>query len=414
MANTYLTSDLIASEAVALLQSINSLIRLGNRRYEGMLVAKQYAPGNTISLRLDNFYQVQRGDAVTATPITEADVPLTMQDLFSVAIAYDPTDLQRKIVDFSKEFIVPAVRAISTQINAAIYQAALTQVANYTGDISAPLNSIKSVASVNPLMDTLNMNNYSRNLVVDPYNYYQLVTNSDTRNSFLPSLNKALTIDARLGRLVDLEVFKDTGVSKFVSGTHTPATLGGDITVTTAITTGTTMVLGGFASGATVNEGDLITLTGVYAMDQVGQKPLSQQKQVVVTTGGTASVGGALTIEVFPAFTNTGSRINFFTPGTSPNQVPAATVVNFVTNSTSGYINNLAFTDRGIALVMPPLPRMDSPFSAVATDPTSGVSMRISRSADVLNNVNTLRLDAQMGVRWINDQSVKLVSALGL
>lgn len=406
MANTYLTSNLIAPRAVAILRSINSFIRLGNRRWENMLIARDYAPGETINLRLDNFYNVQRGQSVVAQDIVEASVPLTMQPLFSVPINYVPTDLQRDIVDFSAEFLEPAVRAISANINAAIYQSAITQIANYTGDISSPLNTFKSVSSINPIMDTLNMNNYGRNLVVDPYNFNEMVSSSDLRNSFLPSLNKSITIDASLGRLAGFEVFKDTTMKPFVSGTHATST---SITVQSAVSSGSTIALTGFSTGATVKAGDIFTIPGVYKWDAINQVPLVNQPVQFVIQADATETGGVIQASVYPSLVATGTRTNFYS-GSIPNQIAAGTAVQFVTNTSTGYMNQVAFTDRGLALAMPPLVNFDSPYSFVSTDPESGVSIRVSRQADILAGINVMRVDCQMGVRWINDQCVKVLS----
>lgn len=409
MANQYLTSALIAPEAVAILQSINSLIRLGNRKWEGMFIAKNYAPGDTINLRLDNYYNVQRGDVVVTEDIVEASIPLTIQPLFSVPILYTPTDLERDIVDFTQEFVEPAVRAISAQIDYAIYVAAQTQIAHATGDITAPLNTFLSLSSVNPIMDTLNMNNYGRNMVIDPYNFNSLLSSSDLRNSFLPTLNKAITLDAQLGRLAGFEVFKDSNFLPFISGTHTA---GGNITVSVAVQTGSSIILTGLTPGATFVAGDTLNFTGVQEWNSVGQTPIQQIKQLVVTANGTADGTGTVTLATYPPLINTGPRQNFFTRGTSPNQIPAGTVVTSPTNTTVGYMNNIAFTDRGLALALPPLIKMDSPYSFVSTDPQSGISMRVSKDAQILNNKNVLRLDAQMGLTWVNDQAVKVLSGL--
>lgn len=410
MSNQYNVSNLIAPEAVAILQAINSFIRLGNRRWENMFIGKNYMPGDTINLRLDNYYNVQRGNVVTTEDIVEATIPLTIQPLFSVPILYQPTDLQRDIADFSQEFILPAVRAISAQINLAIYLSALTQVAHFTGDITAPLNTLKAITAVLPVMSVLNMNNYGKNLVIDPFNYYQMVNSSTIQNSFLPQLNKAITIEASIGRLSSLEIFQDTSISPFVSGTWAAP---GAVTVAATVADGNTITLQGLTAGATIKAGDLISLEGVFEWDSVGQKQLSLTKQLTVTANATASVGGTATLTVYPALISSGPRMNYITPGASPNQVLVNTVVTAVVNSTVGYSNSLAFTDRGLALALPPLVPMDSPYSFVSTDPKSGISMRVSKSAEVLNNQNILRLDAQMGLTWINDQAVRLISSNG-
>jgi hypothetical protein len=405
--NTYALSSLVAQNAVSILKSINNFVRLGNSEYTNMFTAGLYAPGDTINLRLDNFAKTQRGNTVTAEAIQEATIPLTILPLFSHAVSYYPTDLSRNIIDFSKEVIAPAVRSISTQMDAAIALGALTQISHFTGDPTAPMNTYKSVSAVNPLMDKLNMNNYDRFMVIDPDNSNELISSDYLRNSFLDNLNKDITLDSRLGRLAGFELFKDTNIKPFFSGTHAAA---GDITIETPVSSGSTLALQGFTAAATIKAGDLLTLEGVYEYDSVGQTSLNILKQFTVTADATANGSGDANVTVFPPLIADGTRQNFFVPGADPNVIPANTVVNFVTNTTSGYMNNVAFTGKGLALCIPPLHPMDSPYSVVHTDPETGISMRVSKTADVLNNVNILRIDAQMAFTWINDQCVRKIA----
>ncbi len=408
--NTFDLSSLVAPRAVAILASMNSLVRLGNRGNSQMFVAKDYAPGDTINLREDNFFVGSRGDTVTAEDIVESTVPLTIQPLFNVTVNYKSSDLQRDIVSFTSEIIEPAVRRLSTMINDSIYNAALTQLAHYTGDITAPLNTFQSVSGINPVMTTLDMNKYGRNLAIDPYNFNQLVGSSDLRNSFLPSLNEKITIDATLGRLAGFEIFQDTSIAPMVTGTHDAA---GAVTVTTLVTSGSLITLGGFNPGATFVAGDLFTVLGSYEWAAVSQRQITQQKQLVVTAPAVADITGAVTLSVFPAIITTGPKTNVFTPGTSPNQIPAGAVVLFETNFTSGYLNQLAFTDRGLQLALPPMLPLHTATSFVSTDPATGISLTVSQQADIYANVNTLRISGQMGVTWLQNQCVRVLTNTG-
>ena len=396
MANSYLTSDLISKTAVSQLKALNSFVNLGYRNYQGMLTKGQYAPGDTINVRLDNFYDVQEGDTVTAEDIVEASLPVTVQPLLSVSIAYKPTDLQRDIVDFSVEFIVPAVRSISAKLNTKLAQFANTQVNYFTGDITATMNSYAAATKVTPLMNVLNMNNYKRTQVTDPFTAQALKESSTLQNSFLPSFNKSITIEGTMGRLGGMEFMQDTSLAPFVSGTHTAA---GDITVDGAVTTGNTIVLQGLTSGATIVAGDLFSIEGVYVYDQIKRQATQIQAQFVVLTGGTAGGPGTISITVSPAIVVSGPRKNISTAS-----MPDNAVVNFVTNATAGYTRSLAFTQRGLVLCLPALQPMDSPFSSTAMH--DGVSMRVSKTAEVLENKNILRLDLQYAARWIPDQTV--------
>lgn len=408
MANTYLTSNLISREAVAIFKSLTSVIATGYRDYESMFSNKPYASGETINIRQDNFYIGSRGDTVSAESIVEQSFPITVQPLYSIPIKYRPTDLQRSIVDFAKEFIEPAARRIVAMMNTDIVNAAPYQINNYVGDPASYVNSYAALDAVNPVMDTLNMNMYKRYAILNSQNAHQLRSAASLQNSFLPTLNKDITINATIGRLADFDLMKDNAIQLHTAGTHATA---GTIQVNAAVSSGSQIQLKGLSVGATYLAGDIFSLGGVKKFDQINRIALPDDMQFTVipdpNTGDTvytADGGGLVTLNVFPAIVSSGPRQNFITPGASPNQIPVNTVVTSIGNHT----NNLCYTERGLVTCMPVLHRMDSPFSSTFT--SNGVSMRVSKSAEILDNMNILRLDAQLAFGWVPNQAVRLIS----
>lgn len=404
MSNSFLNSTLISKEAVAIFKSFNSFIAAGYKGdYSQMFNGKDYKPGDTVNVRLDNYFIGQRGDSVTAESIVEDSFPLTIQPLYSVPISYRPTDLQRNIADFGEEILKPAVRRLVAMMNSDIATGVLTQVNPYVGDPTANLSSFASISQVNPVLDNLNANGYDRYLAISPDNA-QSVQNS-LQNSFVSPLNKDITYNASMGRLADMDIMKDNAIQQQVVGTHANS---GSITVQAAIQTGNTISLSGVTNGATFNAGDIFTIAGVQSWDRINQKPVTNPalKAFTVLTTVTAS-GTTVTLTIAETLVNTGPRQNFYVAGASPNQIPANAVVTFVNNNFSA---NVAFTERGLITVIPPLQKMDSPFSDVFTDANFGVSLRVSKTADVLNNMNIMRLDGQMAFKWVPGQAVKLLS----
>lgn len=412
MANQYLNSQLISKEAVAIFKALNSFVSTGYRKYENMFNENTYKAGDTINVRLDNFYVGARGDSVTAEDIVEDSIPVTIQPLYSVPIKYTPTDLQRDIADFANEFISPAVRRIIAMINNDIYQASLREIALWLGDISSPINSFRSLNQVNPLMDSLNMNNYQRYICLDPSNAFELQSAKEVQNAFTAPLNKEVTMDAQLGRLAGFDILKDSSIDGHISGTHAAS---GDITVKTAVSSGNTIVVTGLTqTTGTFNVGDAFSLDGVFEYDRIKRKKTSYLKKfTVIGISGAANADGDITLTVYPSLTATGPRQNFIVPGADPNEIPTGTVVNTLTDTDQGYINNIAYTDRGLITCLPPLERMDSPDSYTMNDKESGISLRVSKSAEVLENKNVLRLDAQCAFRWVPNQALRLVSKIG-
>jgi hypothetical protein len=403
MPNTYLNSQLISKEAVAIFEAETSLIATGYKGdYEGMYANRDFKPGQTISVRMDNFFVGDRGDTITAEDIVEADFDLTIGDLYSIAIEYTPTDLQRDIANFGAEILKPAVRRLIAMMNTDIANGITTQVNYWNGDATAYLNSFAAVDQVNATLDEINANGYDRYLAISPKNAQTL--RGALQNSFNTMLNEKITWKAALGNLADLDVMKDNSIGLHTAGTHTAA---GDVIVKTDVSSGNTIVLDGFTEGATIAVGDPITLEGVKAYDNINRKALAWDMQFTVTAvSGAAGSNGEITVTVFPAIVADGPRQNFITPGADPNEIPANTVVTFI----GDHVNNAAYTERGLITVIPPLQRMDSPDSYVMTDPKFGVSLRVSKTAEVLNNKNIMRLDGQMAFKWVPGQAVRLVS----
>ena len=403
MANTYLTSNLISKEAVALFKVFNSFITTGYRKYEGMYSDQTYKSGDTINVRLDNFYEGERGDSVTAESIVEASIPVTIGPLYSVAIAYTPTDLTRKIADFSDEVLAPAVRRLIAMMNKTIQQNSLVQVNYFTGSALANLNSYASLDQVNPIMDNLAMDAaYKRYAVLNPIQQQQLRSAASLQNSFLTALNREITMDAMLGRLADFDIYKDQNVSLFTAGNHA---VSGDVTVKTTVASGSTIVLTGFNSGATMKAGDVFSIAGTYEFNQITRSRTTRNMQFTVTQDAAVS-GSDITVQVYPAIQFTGPRQNI---DSDTGTIASGSVVTLVPS----HLPNICYTERGLITCMPALARMDAPESDVTTDREYGVSLRVSKTADVLNNKNIMRLDAQLATSWVPQQAVRLVSALG-
>jgi hypothetical protein len=406
MSNSYLTSTLISQEAVAIFKTLNTFYSSGYKgNYEQMFNGSGYKAGDTINIRQDNFFIGQRGDTVTAEDIVEESFPLTIQPLYSIPIAYTPTDLQRKINDFSAEFVEPAIRRLVAMLNNDIYTAAKTQINYYTGDRTAYTNSFASINAVNPVLTRLNANGYKRYLALSPENATQAMNSSSLQNAFVSPLNKDITYDARLGRLAGMDIMQDSSIVQHTPGTHAAS---GDITVSVAVGSGSTITLAGLTTGATFKAGDSFSIAGVKAFDRINRVPLVTDMQFVVTADATAS-GATLAISVFPALTADGPRQNFYVAGASPNEIPSGAVITFVGNGSSQtYVNNIAYTERGLIVVIPPLQRMDSPESDVTTK--SGISIRVSKTAEVLDNKNIMRLDMQAAYHWVPNQAVRLIA----
>lgn len=400
MANQYLTSHLLAKEAVAISSNVATLLPTAYRKYEGMYTKKTYAPGNTIDLRLDNYFIGQRGDTVTAEDIVAATIPLTIAPLYSVPIAYYPTDLQRDIVDFSDEILAPAVRRLIAMMNGDMALSALTQINFWQGDTSSPINTFTSADAVNPLMTKLGMDaGYRRYMALSPDDMHALRSSSSLQNSFISPLNKEITLEAQVTRLAGFDMLAETQIINFYGGTKN--ILGGQTAFSLVAYTTNTITIGNAVNGEqTFTAGDIVYLPNTQAFNPVTRQGTGYPMPFAIVQTPALTSGNQVTVTVYPNFVLSGPRQNVAT-------IPA---INDPIAAVANHTANIAYTERGLVAAIPPLERMDSPESYTFTHPKTGVSMRISKTAEVLNNKNIMRLDAQMAHTWVPYQAVRKVS----
>jgi len=64
MANTFVNSTLVSKDAAIHFKNMNTFLVSGNMQYSPMWRNGQYDAGDSISVRLDNQFQVKRGDTV--------------------------------------------------------------------------------------------------------------------------------------------------------------------------------------------------------------------------------------------------------------------------------------------------------------------------------------------------------------
>lgn len=120
MANTLLTADVIADQALATLYENTLLANLAHRDYEAEFSRKV---GDTITIRKPTTftaYEFVRANGITVQDATEGGVPMTLNHFPDVSFAATTEDLALKIGDFDEQFLTPAMEAMVQFVDRAI------------------------------------------------------------------------------------------------------------------------------------------------------------------------------------------------------------------------------------------------------------------------------------------------------
>jgi peroxiredoxin len=402
MPNAYLTSTLIAKQAAIEYKLNNNYLKLAKTDYDGMFTEKTYKPGDTVKVRLRNRFITQRGDTVTSQDLEEKSRDLTILPLFSVPFTYTPTDLTRKIADFSEEILQPAVDSLTAQICLTVSQYADQQLWRTVGTAGTAINSFAASNAANTELTKA---------ATPMGDWYQALSIEDAdslsnslQNSFNVGLNTEITKSAMIGHLGAFDIWREHTIfdhETFVGAIGTPI-VNGSVADGAA-----TIVASGFTASQTgiLKAGDIVTFSGVYDIN-----PLSYQSytpklaQFVVDADVNSDGAGAVTFVV----RNPAVYVTTKATQTVSGQILNGATINVVGQTNGGYKTNIAFRKKALILVNPRLDKMDSPESAVYT--SNGISMRISKTAEVLNNKNVMRLDTQIALLWNGENACKLIS----
>lgn len=373
MANTILTLDLVAREALMLLRSTLVGARLFDRRYEANFTGEE-AVGDTIRIRRRGVGTVREfTSSITVDDITETKVDLTLEKHFDVSFAVTSKQWTLDITDFSEQFLAPNVLALAEKVDAY----ALGKLADlpYVGgpSESAPAalpTTVGHLAGIDRKLNDLKVPMGGRVQLCSP-TYKEALLSIDSFVEADKRGDGGIAIEeARMGRLMAMEHYMDQNVdtTTFTSGTQTTAVVNG------AVAAGATSIVydGGAVASGTMKAGDILTIGG-YG-------------NVVVAALSTASTGaGTVTIKE---------------PVKNGGIADDAAITVYDGGGNTRKLQGAAFHPRAFAMAAVPLAIPPEAKGAMAE--YEGLAIRVIRDYSITTKQSTISLDVLVGATLVD------------
>lgn len=401
MANTILTSAIIAETAVKILENETVMAGLVHRGYESEFDNRTngYKPGASVSIRKPTQFTVRDGAVASSQDVVEGTTNITVDKQKGVDFEFTSSDLTLKIGDLADRVIKPAMVQLANQVDQDL-MALYKDVHNWVGTPGQVVNSFADFAKAPERMDLLAIPSDQRSAVLSPTDQWGMLGSQTAL--YMQDAAKDAYRKAKLGVIGGIDTYATQNVP-----THTVGPLGGtplvngasqNVTYASVKDTGTQSLItkGWTASAASrVKAGDIFTIAGVYDVNPVTKAVLPHPKQFVVTADGSSDGSGNLTLTIRPAIVASGAFQN----------VSAAPADNAVLTFTgvggTGYAQNLVFHKNAFALAMVP---MISPPGAVdvSRKSSNGFSVRVIPFYDGVNDVSKFRTDILYGVKTVD------------
>lgn len=210
MANTFLTPQIIAQEALAILRNQLVMAELVHTDYANEFVKV----GDTITVRKPaTLVANDFAGAISSQDLTESGVTVTLDKFKDVSIALTSKQETLELRDFARQVIEPAMVAIAQQIDSDLAQFAVAQATGTAVvETSASPTNLASIAALGKVLDINKAPLQDRHLVMSPeHKYRYALTDVLTRVNYAGS-NETLR-DAMLGKVYGMQTYMDQNLS---------------------------------------------------------------------------------------------------------------------------------------------------------------------------------------------------------
>jgi hypothetical protein len=402
MANALITPTIIAREA---------LMQLENNLVMGAQVHREYKRefvkvGSTVNIRKPVKFDVTDGVTLVQQDVEEANTNVVVDQRKHVGWNFTTQDLTLTIEEYSERYIKPAMISLANKVDRDLCSL-YASVPNWVGTPGQVVNSYADFSKGPQRLDEGAVPRDSRHAVLAPEDHWALA--GSQTSLFFSGIGTPAYRQGSIGNIGGVDTFMDQNVRTHTVGVATGAPLinGASQNVAySAVTQATysqSLVTDGWTNSITgiLLAGDVITIAGVNAVNPVpgetgtGKDDLGRLQQfVVLADANSGATTGPATLTISPPIITSGP---FQTVSAAPADGAAITVLG---TGGTGYTQNLVFHRNAFALVTVPLEMPDG-VAFKARESHNGLSIRVLKDFDIINDKDIIRLDILYGKKGL-------------
>ena len=374
-----------------------------DRNYEDQFAVVGAKIGNTVNVRRPGRFIGTTGPALNVEDFNETSVPVTLSTQFHVDTQFTTADLALSLDMFSDRVLKPAVAAIANKIDRDGLVTAKNNTANIVGTAGTPPTGLITYLTAGAYMDSEGApRDGRRSVTIEPFTSATIV--DSLKGLFVPQ--EAIGEQYRKGLMgrdsAGVNWKMDQNVVSQQFGAWTGGTAG-SITVNGAnqgLSAGwastSTINITATAAGA-LNQGDVITFAGVYAVNPQNRQAYGSNKlRNFVVTSAVTLTNGNTSVTVSPALIYGGQFQNVTA---SPAASAAVTPFSIGVSGAGIYSpQNIMMHRNAFTLAVADLELPEGVhFAGRASDKEIGLSMRVVRQYTINNDSIPTRLDVLYG-----------------
>lgn len=389
MANTAVTSSIVARETLAILKNRLSFSAAVNRDWEDEYtgnMSRGYMPGATINIRKPSRYTYRAGRVAVPQASVETTVPLTLSqggaDLNFTAFERTVTFTNKSVMDKINAAVATVINEVDRQgLTLAHYSTFNTLNAAGALPVSQA-NALAAVTDINTRLDEMAApRDDERTLIMNPK------LNGATIQGFAGLFNGQTKLSRQFdrGMMVDslgIAYGMSQNVDRHTNGAGTASNVNGANQIGSSITVNAT-------GAGTITRGTVVTFVGCNAVNPQNRTDTGSLMNFVIT----ADVAqGATTLPISPAIVVSGAYQNVTASPTTAN----AFVI--LGAASTGYNTSVGFHRDAFTLAMVPMWKPEAGMGAKVSQMSSqGFTVKVTDFYDGINDNAIMRIDVLFG-----------------
>lgn len=287
MANNILTPTMITREAARVLHQSGNFLGSVNTQYDDRFAQTGGKIGSSLNLRLPAKYTVRTNATFAGQDHTERSTPFTVSSQYGVDVSFTTADRTLSLDDFSKRVLQPAMKQLAAKIEYDALALAYKSVNNAINGTTNAVLTYKYFQQAGQKMTNVLAPAGDRTALMTPASVVEFM--DATKGLFAARSNLEEQFrEGMLGRTGGFDVGENTMMPSHTTGSlaGTPLTngtaLGTSTTTANTWVSQTTLNIDGATSTTTIKAGDVITLSGVYAVHPESKQNTGKLQQFVV------------------------------------------------------------------------------------------------------------------------------------
>lgn len=407
MSNTTLTADIVAKEALVILENELGVLDTFHRAHEDEFSknVNGYKVGDTISIRRPADFTVRSGATMDLQDVIEGKVTLTVDQQKGVDFSFSSTDLTLKISDLSERVIRPAMSNIVNEIAYDCFNTFLPTVYNYVGTPNTAVDSFDDFFRSQERLNEMAVPTDNRFAVLNPADHARMTSN--LTGLYISADAAKAYRKGSLGNVGGADVYMTQVIPPQDYGTAdntTPLTDGNSQEKSYDTVKNTwlqELLTDGWATTKTLVAGQMFTISGVYMVNPKTKRSTGILQNFVVMEAVTTNGSGASNtdFDISPPIITSGPHQTVTYSGNFDGRT--ISIIGPASGTAQTYRQNVSYHKNAFALAMVPMEMPQAAYNG-SRKSYKGLSVRVIPVYDGVNDVSKWRLDVLYGRKTID------------